>query len=108
MLTNSPFNDAISQSFCPAKVGDSFGPGWSTYWIKINVKVPTNWINEQVVLILDPSCEALIWSENGEPLQGILGSEGWDRRVEFIITEKSRGGEVLYSTYSLKGIHSVC
>ncbi|KAG6847892.1 hypothetical protein H0H93_005147, partial [Arthromyces matolae] len=38
----------------------------------------------------DPGCEAMIYSTDGTPLQGITGGYGGDRRVEYIIPEAAR------------------
>ena len=43
----------------------------------------------------DSECEALIWSEDGSPLQAFLGSGGEDRRAEYIITDSAKGGNTL-------------
>lgn len=38
--------------YVPAKVGDSFGPSWSTHWFKVSIDVPTGpeWVGKEVVL----------------------------------------------------------
>jgi hypothetical protein len=38
----------------------------------------------------DPGCEAMIFSTDGTPLQGITGEYGGDRRVEYIIPLDAR------------------
>ncbi|KAJ2367801.1 Glycoside hydrolase, 38 vacuolar alpha mannosidase, partial [Coemansia sp. RSA 2610] len=53
----------------------------------------------QVRLLFDPSCEAMVWTDAGEPLQGISSGLSSARRVDVILTEKARTGEprrVLY------------
>ncbi|KAG1869378.1 glycoside hydrolase family 38 protein [Suillus subalutaceus] len=62
-LTKPLFREAMKQEFKPAKKGDSFGPSFE----------------------FDPGCEAMIFSTDGVPLQGITGGGGGDRRVEHII-----------------------
>ncbi|KAJ3559346.1 hypothetical protein NM688_g401 [Phlebia brevispora] len=42
-------------------------------------------VTEQRVVEFDPDCEAMIFSTDGTPLQGITGGYGGDRRVEHII-----------------------
>ncbi len=37
------------------------------------------------VVEFDPGCEAMIFSTDGTPLQGITGGGGGDRRVEYVI-----------------------
>jgi alpha-mannosidase len=43
------------------------------------------------------SCEAMIWSKDGRPLQGITGGFGGDRRVEHVLGASAKG-----STYQVK------
>lgn len=38
----------------------------------------------------DPGCEAMIFTTQGVPLQGITGGYNGDRRVEFIIPHEAR------------------
>lgn len=38
----------------------------------------------------DPDCEAMIFTTDGTPLQGITGGWGGDRRVEFILPPEAR------------------
>ena len=38
----------------------------------------------------DPGCEAMIFTPDGTPLQGITGGWGGDRRVEYIIPHEAR------------------
>ncbi|THH30155.1 hypothetical protein EUX98_g4044 [Antrodiella citrinella] len=66
-LTKPFFDEAMKQKFKPAKKGDSFGPSFE----------------------FDPGCEAMIFSTDGTPLQGITGGYGGDRRVEYIIPPES-------------------
>jgi alpha-mannosidase len=48
-------------------------------------------MNEKKVhLVFDPSCEGLVWSEDGEPLMGITGGTGVDRRVDFLVTKAAK------------------
>ncbi|KAH7922134.1 glycoside hydrolase family 38 protein [Leucogyrophana mollusca] len=101
-LTKPLFDEAIKQKFKPAKKGDSFGPSWvsggphpcinllnciqTNHWWKITLNIPREWEKyERVQLEFDPGCEAMIFSTDGVPLQGITGGYGGDRRVEHII-----------------------
>jgi alpha-mannosidase len=38
----------------------------------------------------DPGCEAMVYSVDGTPLQGITGGHGGDRRVDYIIPPDAR------------------
>ncbi|KAJ3574050.1 hypothetical protein NP233_g2021 [Leucocoprinus birnbaumii] len=66
--TKPTFEEAMKQKFKTARKGDSFGPSFE----------------------FDPGCEAMIYSIDGVPLQGITGGYGGDRRVEYIIPLEAR------------------
>ncbi|EGN94808.1 glycoside hydrolase family 38 protein [Serpula lacrymans var. lacrymans S7.3] len=90
-LTKPFFEEATKQKFKPAKKGDSFGPSWTNHWWKVSVNIPADWQQyERVQFEFDPGCEAMIYSTEGVPLQGITGGYGGDRRVEYIIPLDAR------------------
>ncbi|KAG2387848.1 hypothetical protein C9374_001442 [Naegleria lovaniensis] len=68
-----------------AKVGDSFGPSWTTFWFELNVQVPPQWKGLDVHLLWNSDSEALLFDKNGKILQGLNGGDGWDKREEFFI-----------------------
>ncbi|OCH89390.1 glycoside hydrolase family 38 protein [Obba rivulosa] len=89
-LEKPSFEEAMKQKFRPAKKGESFGPSWvrsdTNHWWKVSVKIPAYWEQyERVQFEFDPGCEAMIYTTDGVPLQGITGGFGGDRRVEYII-----------------------
>ncbi|EPQ55548.1 glycoside hydrolase family 38 protein [Gloeophyllum trabeum ATCC 11539] len=85
-LTKPTFEEAMKQKFKPAKKGDSFGPSWTNHWWKVSVNIPSYWVQyERVQFEFDPGCEAMIYTTDGVPLQGITGGFGGDRRVDYII-----------------------
>ncbi|KIJ30485.1 glycoside hydrolase family 38 protein [Sphaerobolus stellatus SS14] len=91
--TKPGFEEAIKQKFKPAKKGDSFGPSWVSYIIDdlITVNIPASWAkHERVQFEFDPGCEAMIFTTDGVPLQGITGGYAGDRRVEFILPPEAR------------------
>ncbi|KAL4077552.1 glycoside hydrolase family 38 protein [Scleroderma citrinum] len=97
-LTKPLFPEVMQQTFKPAKKGDSFGPSWTNHWWKVKVTIPTSWQQYgRVQLEFDPGCEAMVFSTDGVPLQGITGGYGGDRRVEHIIPRK----DVLLGTYEV-------
>ena len=76
----------MQQKFKAAKKGESFGPSWTNHWWKVEVNIPAYWVQyERIQFEFDPGCEAMIFSLDGTPLQGITGGYGGDRRVEYII-----------------------
>ncbi|CAG8440737.1 13596_t:CDS:2 [Ambispora gerdemannii] len=74
-LKRIPFDEAIKQKFRPTSVGNS------------------NWVNEEVQFLWNADNEGLVWTTDGVPLQGLTGGGGNDRRVEYILTTRSKGGE---------------
>ncbi|KAH9926632.1 glycoside hydrolase family 38 protein [Epithele typhae] len=102
------FAEAMKQKFKSAKKGDSFGPSCegtcgdgmreketernadeesqTNHWWKVSLTIPAYWEQyERVQFEFDPDCEAMIFTTDGTPLQGITGGYGGDRRVEHII-----------------------
>jgi alpha-mannosidase len=69
--------------------GENFGPSWSTHWVKITLKVPSELAKKKhLEFHWDCGNEGLIWTEAGEPIQGLTGGQ----RTEWIIPEKWRDG----------------
>ncbi|KAF9529896.1 glycoside hydrolase family 38 protein [Crepidotus variabilis] len=90
-LTKPTFEEAMQQKFKSAKKGDPFGPSWTNHWWKVSVTIPEYWQQyERVQFEFDPGCEAMIFTVDGTPLQGITGGYGGDRRVEYIIPPEAR------------------
>ncbi|KAI0270408.1 alpha-mannosidase [Gloeopeniophorella convolvens] len=95
-LTKPSFEEAVKQKFEPAKKGESIGPSWArcaltNHWYKITVHIPSDWKDyDRVQFEFDPGCEAMIFTTDGTPLQGITGGFGGDRRVEYIIPHEAR------------------
>ena len=90
-LARPTFKEATKNEFKAAKVGDSFGPSWSTHWFKVELKVPESLMKkEQLELHWDANNEGLVWSEAGEPLQGLTGG---GERIEWILPKSFRDGK---------------
>ncbi|KAL8898042.1 MAG: hypothetical protein Q9192_002274 [Flavoplaca navasiana] len=90
-LTRPTFDEATSHEFTDTHVGASFGPSWSTHWIRIELKVPRKLqCKERLEFLWDADNEGLIWTEDGEPLQGLTG--GGKRRIEWILPDSFRDG----------------
>ena len=90
-LARPTFKDATSKEFKPTKIGESFGPSWSTHWFKITLKVPADLQKkEHLEFHWDANNEGLIWTEAGEPIQGLTGG---GERVEWILPESFRDGK---------------
>ncbi|KAL8690722.1 MAG: hypothetical protein Q9224_004340 [Gallowayella concinna] len=90
-LSRPTFEEATSQKFKDTHVGVSFGPSWSTHWIKITLTVPQNLQKKQhLELHWDADNEGLIWTEDGEPLQGLTGG---GERIEWVLPDSFRDGK---------------
>ncbi len=78
------FADAMRGSFAPIKVGDAWGPPWSTTWFHVRGRVPESWAGERVVAVFDLgydgptgfTCEAMAWKE-GKPWRGVDPNHRW-------------------------------
>lgn len=88
-LTRPTFEAATSNNFKDTKVGESFGPSWSTHWFKVQLTVPKELTTgkEHLELHWDANNEGMVWSEDGKPLQGLTGG---GERVEWIIPQSFR------------------
>ena len=93
------YEKAIRGKYCPTKIGEQFGPIWSTHWFKVDITIPTDWAGEEVHLLWDSSSEACVWAD-GVPQQGLTGrGTPWikdgDRalRANYCIVKSARGGE---------------
>jgi alpha-mannosidase len=90
-LTRPTFSEATSHYFKPTHTGASFGPSWSTHWIKVQLTLPTLIsAKEHLEFHWDAGNEGLIWSEDGIPLQGLTGN---GERVEWILPKEYRDGQ---------------
>ena len=73
-----PYEDAVRGEFTPFRVGEAWGPPWSTTWFHVRGRVPEEWAGRPVAVELDPgfagptgfTCEALAWKE-GRPWRGV-------------------------------------
>ncbi|PWN42751.1 putative AMS1-alpha-mannosidase [Ceraceosorus guamensis] len=103
------FDEAIKQTFRPSSTHENFSPSWSNHWLRLEIQVPKQWQKKEwVELQLDPGCEAMIFSSDGMSLQGITGSYGADRRVDFPLTPEMREGTLeLYVEVSCNGMFGV-
>ncbi|RCH97950.1 Glycoside hydrolase, 38 vacuolar alpha mannosidase [Rhizopus azygosporus] len=72
-LKRIPFEEAIRQEFRPTQLGEWFGPSWSTHWFHVRLRIPEEFVGEEVHFIWNSDNEALIWSMEGLPLQGLTG-----------------------------------
>ena len=69
----------------------SLSDSWTNHWWKVRIHIPSDWEHhERVQFEFDPGCEAMVFTTDGTPLQGITGGHGGDRRVDHIIPISAR------------------
>ncbi|KAL7266692.1 Glycoside hydrolase, 38 vacuolar alpha mannosidase [Rhizina undulata] len=90
-LKRISFEEAIKGDYSPTSKGELFGPSWSTHWFRIHLTVPDRMLKqERLEFYWDSNCEGLVWSEDGEPLQGLTGG---GERVAWLFPDAWRDGE---------------
>lgn len=73
--------------FKPAVLGEKFGPSWTTHWFKIKLTIPSKLLYEdRLEFHWDCEGEAMVWSKDGEPLQGLSPGE----RTSWILPDSFR------------------
>ncbi|XHR30577.1 MAG: alpha-mannosidase [Chthoniobacteraceae bacterium] len=101
------YSEAIEGTFCPAKEGMRFGPGWSTHWFQITYEIPEEWCGREVFLHFNSTSEGCVW-KNGVPQQGLTNFNfgPQDIRSYYRITSKAQGRErgVLYVESAINGM----
>jgi alpha-mannosidase len=78
------YADALMGHYAPIKVGDSWGPPWSTTWFHVRGTVPPAWRGQKTVAAFDLgfsaptgfTCEALAWKD-GRPWRGVDPNHRW-------------------------------
>ncbi|KAJ1035181.1 hypothetical protein NDA18_000777 [Ustilago nuda] len=103
--TKPTFDEAKRQTYTKAKKGIKFGPSWTNHWLKLKLNVPKEWVKKEwVQLEFDPGCEAVIYNEDGLPLQGITGGYEDKRRVDFPLKPEYRNGVLFYIEVTANGM----
>ncbi|KAK4064309.1 CAZyme family GH38 [Trichoderma harzianum] len=89
------FVEVKSQEFKPTEVGASFGPSWSTHWFRAEIAVPQCMTNySHLEFHWNSNSEAMVWTEDGEPVQGLTGgSERGGERQEWIFPQQWKDGK---------------
>ncbi|KAJ2402277.1 Glycoside hydrolase, 38 vacuolar alpha mannosidase [Coemansia sp. RSA 2559] len=88
-----PFSHAVKQEYRPAKVGQSFGPSWTTHWFRVSVSIPDSFKGKPVQFLFDTNSEAMVWSADGEPIMGLTGGGGGERHVDYLLTPNASSNE---------------
>jgi alpha-mannosidase len=78
------YDEAIRGTYLPFRVGEAWGPPWSTTWFHVEGRVPDAWGGRKVVALFDLgfdgptgfTCEALVWKD-GRPWRGVDPNHRW-------------------------------
>ncbi|KAK0898065.1 Glycoside hydrolase, 38 vacuolar alpha mannosidase [Friedmanniomyces endolithicus] len=98
-LTRPTFKEATSKEneYVEAKKGDEFGPSWSTHWFRVRFTLPYDWTYKpRVELHWDANNEGMVWTEDGDALQGLTGG---GERVEWVIPQRFRDYDKEHTIY---------
>src|SRR5204863_5358650 len=87
------FQEATQLTYRPVKLGEQFGPLWSTFWFKARVTVPVEWAGERVDLLWVSHSEATLWID-GRSIQGLNTSPD-GARPDALLLDPAAGGERL-------------
>ncbi|GAB5364652.1 hypothetical protein AAMO2058_000988100 [Amorphochlora amoebiformis] len=85
--------EAMIETYAPCKVGDKFGPTWSTHYFEITFTLPKISENQGLIptLLFDCNAEAMLYSDQGIPLQAFTGGDRAERRAEFFLDQFQEG-----------------
>nr|POE49521.1 alpha-mannosidase [Quercus suber] len=103
-MSRPTFNEATRKGnkYQEAKKGDWFGPSWSTHWFKLAFRIPKEWSDQpQIELHWDSNSEAMVWTEDGNPLQGLTGG---GERTEWVVPKEY----LVYDTWHTIYIEMAC
>ena len=98
------FKEIVDKEFRPTKVGESFGPSWSTHWFKVQLTLPKDFLKKELLeLHWDANNEGMVYTHDGNPLQGLTGG---GERVEWIIPDSFRDGKehIIYIEMACNGM----
>ncbi|MCT9080867.1 alpha-mannosidase [Streptomyces fulvoviolaceus] len=89
--------EGLAAPYRPARVGDRWGPAWSTSWFKVSGTIPAEWAGETVEAVLDLgfsthspgfSAEGLVYRADGTAVKALNPRNTW-----VPVTERADGGE---------------
>lgn len=92
-----PVREALAAPYRPARVGDHWGPAWSTSWFKVSGTVPADWAGQTVEAVLDLgfathsagfSAEGLVYRPDGTAVKALN-----PRNIWVPVAERAVGGE---------------
>ncbi|GFR42445.1 hypothetical protein Agub_g3352 [Astrephomene gubernaculifera] len=84
------YEQAIHMPYRPTRVGEQFGPSWTTHWFRVRVAVPAEWGGRGPLMFRwDSGSEAMLY-RGPTPRQGLT-----DQRNEYVLAEVAEGGKEL-------------
>jgi alpha-mannosidase len=90
------FEKRLDGEYGSIQKGDSWGNNWERAWFHITGNVPGKWKGKFIVARIDLGGEALIFAQDGVPLQGLSVHSLWERnfsRDRFEIAKSAIGNE---------------
>lgn len=107
------FADREAGTYRPISEGEVWGQAWDHAWFHLKGRVPEAWQGRNVVAQIHLNAEGLVFTPDGEPLQGITSGSIFDpsfKRDVVHLLPKAEGGEPIElwidaSCYSLLGIN---
>ncbi|WP_328462141.1 alpha-mannosidase [Streptomyces sp. NBC_00448] len=92
-----PVSAGLAAEYAPARVGDRWGPAWSTSWFKLSGRVPEGWAGLPVEAVVDLgfgttepgfSTEGLAYRPDGTAVKALN-----PRNTHLPVASPARGGE---------------
>ncbi|MCF6176952.1 MAG: glycosyl hydrolase-related protein [Victivallaceae bacterium] len=90
------FADKDRYEFKAIEKGAVWGTNWQCAWFHLNGQVPVEWAGEKIIARLNIGGEALIFSHEGIPLQGVTNNSVFDAdfiNEYFPLYDTAQGGE---------------
>ena len=81
-----PVQEGLSAPYRPTRVGEWWGPAWSTSWFKVSGTIPADWAGEAVEAVLDLgfathsagfSAEGLVYRADGTAVKALNPRNTW-------------------------------
>lgn len=91
-----PFSRRLAGEYKTIEEGGKWGDAWESAWFLLKGVVPEEWAGRKVVAHLDFNGEALVFSKDGVPLQGLTNGSVFMAgfvRDSFPLLDKAKGGE---------------
>lgn len=88
------------------KVGEKFGPTWTSFVFKLEITIPLRFQGSAVHLMWDSNSEGLVMNADGVPRQGLVGGDHHCRRADYPLLSNAVGGEsiLLYVETTCNGL----